>query len=162
MDTQNTMQDALLMLSRHCDGYLVKDKADACNERLYLLESGSGIGYRESLHLQSHRLTGVLSATLITGVPEEIAKGREPVDMLSMTIPGFTHRTLTLQTLGQAGMARTHYYLSAYAQVNVRRGGIAQVEDLIKLVDATFAAYGIPHRGHVAPVISLPEQQKTA
>lgn len=140
------------MLSRHCDGYLVKDKADACNERLYLLESGSGIGYRESLHLQSHRLTGVLSATLITGVPEDVAKGREPVDMLSMTVPGFTHRTLTLQTLGQAGMARKHYYLSAYVQV----------EDLIKLVDATFAAYGIPHRGHVAPVISLPEQQKTA
>ncbi len=150
------------MLSRHCDGYLVKDKADACNERLYFLESGTGVGYRESLHLQSHRLTDTLSATLITGVPEEVAKWREPVDMLSSTIPGFAHRTLTLQTLGQAGIARTRYYLSAYAQVNVKRGGIAVVAEILALVDATFAAYGIPHRGHVAPVISLPEQQKTA
>lgn len=145
MHRQSPIQYVFGGISRHCNRYEVKDIGKACTERLYQLEVDPHFGYRELLHIASNRRKGVIDITLVVGLPREQAIGLEPIEMIGEAVPGFRHRTLTLSTLGNAGVEQKAYYINAFVQLRIKEMDSA-VDEARRLVDAAFTAYGVPRK----------------
>ena len=87
----------------------------------------------------------MIDITLVVGLPREQAIGLEPIEMIGEAVPGFRHRTLTLSTLGSAGVEQKTYYINAFVQLRIKEMDSA-VDEARRLVDAAFTAYGVPRQ----------------
>jgi hypothetical protein len=128
---------------RQLSHYDFKDVGRSSVERLYMLSINEGFGYHDSFKIVSDRHNQTVDLTLITGLPAKQAKGLNPDAMLSLSVPQFTHRTLTLRTLGTGGIESPLYFIEAFVQLRNKDAARALACAGL-LIDAVASAYMIP------------------